>query len=68
MNSHALIDTIRPDHPADSHIRVIAHHGDLSFVEVTSMTGAVENWSLQLDAEQARALGDSLRLAAKNMP
>lgn len=65
---HALIDVVRPDWPADSRIRVIAYRGDMAFIEMTSMTGAVENWSLQLDAEQARALGESLRLAAENMP
>jgi hypothetical protein len=64
---HALIDTIRPDWPADSRIRVIAHRGDVRFIELTSMSGNTEGWSVQLDAEQARALGESLRLAAENM-
>lgn len=64
MNDHVLIDTIRPDWPAESAVRVVSHFGDLRFVEVTSMTGPDESWSLQLDVDQAHALGESIRLAA----
>ena len=39
MYDHARIDTIRPDYPAEAAVRVLAHWGDLEFVEVTSMTG-----------------------------
>lgn len=64
MNAHALIDTIRPDWPAESAVRVVSHFGDMRFVEVTSMTGPDEGWSLQLDIDQAQALAESIRLAA----
>jgi len=63
MYHHDLTDTIRPDYPAESAVRVLAHWGDLEFVEVTSMTGPDEDWTLQLDREQAQALADSLRYA-----
>lgn len=63
MYDHARIDTIRPDYPAEAAVRVLAHWGDLEFVEVTSMTGPAEDWTLQLDREQARALADALRFA-----
>ena len=43
MYHHALMDTIRPDHPADSAVRVLAHWGDMSFVQLTSMTGNTED-------------------------
>ncbi len=61
---HVLIDTVRPDHPAKSSVRVIAHHGDLSFVEVTSISGPHEDWCLQLDPDTADALAESLNIAA----
>ena len=63
MYDHARIDTIRPDHPAEAAVHVLAHWGDLEFVEVTSVTGPAEDWSLQLDREQARALADALQIA-----
>jgi len=64
---HALIDVVRPDFPGDVAVRVIAHRGDVQFVGVEIMSGNTEVVALQLDAEQARALGESLRLAAENM-
>lgn len=63
MYAHALIDTIRPDHPAEDAVRVLAHWGGMEFVEVTSMTGPGENWTLQLDREQAQNLADALGFA-----
>ena len=63
MYHHALMDTIRPDHPAESAVRVLAHWGDMSFVQLTSMTGNTEDWTLQLDREQAEALMGSLQTA-----
>src|SRR5699024_2144998 len=60
---HDLPDATRPDYPAESAVRVLAHWGDLECVEVTSMTGPDEDWTLQLDREQAQALADSLRYA-----
>lgn len=63
MYHHDLTDTIRPDHPAEAAVRVLAHWGGLEFVEVTSMTGPDEDWTLQLDREQARALADALQIA-----
>lgn len=50
MTTAEFIDTIRPDHPAESVVRVVGHYGDMRFVEVTSMTGPDEGWCLQLDA------------------
>lgn len=63
MQDHALIDTIRPDWPAESSIRVVAHWGGMEFVEVTGITGIDEDWTLQLDRTQAQDLADALRHA-----
>ncbi|MCZ4539853.1 hypothetical protein [Dietzia maris] len=64
---HALIDVVRPDFPGDVAVRVIAHRGDVRFVGVEIMSGSTEVVALQLDAEQARVLGESLRIAAEKM-
>ncbi|EYT54389.1 hypothetical protein DQ226_13970 [Dietzia maris] len=63
MYEPELIDTIRPDHPAGSALRILAHWGGLEFVQLTSMTGPDEDWTIQLDRDQTAALADSLRFA-----
>lgn len=66
-NHHRLLDVIQPDHPAESVVRVIAHSGEMEFVEITSMTGSAEDWSLQLNWNQAQDLADALQHALAKM-
>jgi hypothetical protein len=63
MYTSDSIDTVRPDHPAESALHVRAHCGDVEFVELTSITGPDEDWCVQLSWDQAETLAAALRLA-----